>query len=63
MAMTWKCERDVIKPQLKDPDSYKHANTSIKSYDPDKNQGTITVTYRAKNSFGGYVIESTGCVF
>nr|BDD44070.1 hypothetical protein 10 [bacterium] len=63
MGMTWKCERDVIKPYLKDPGSYKHVDSKIVKYDPEADKGTLKVTYRAKNSFGGYAFGESSCVF
>lgn len=63
MGMTWKCERQIIKPQLKDPGSYQHIRSEVAGYEPQKDQGVIEVSYRAKNSFGGYVVSQTPCVF
>lgn len=45
-----------IKDHLKDPDSYEHIKTTYIE-NADKTL-TIYTKYRAKNSFGGYVIES-----
>lgn len=45
-----------IKKNLKDPDSYQHIETR---YADNGNTITVTTKYRAKNSFGGYVIESS----
>lgn len=41
----------LVKMRLKDPDSFQHINTS---YVENENHLDITMTYRAKNSFGGY---------
>ena len=46
---------ETIKKYLKDPDSFKHRETTISP-----NNGGIHValmTYGAKNSYGGYVVE------
>ena len=46
----------IIKKNLKDPDSFKHRETRIT---PSENEVHIVVmTYGAKNSFGGYVVEN-----
>lgn len=44
-----------IKEQLKDPDSYKHIKTT---YQDNKDVILISTQYRAKNSFGGYVVST-----
>ena len=49
-----------LKENLKDPDSLEHIETGYKrNFGKDGKLNTITVTtkYRAKNSFGGYVVE------
>ena len=43
-----------IKKTLKDPDSFKYISGS-------KNDKSVSIQYRAKNSFGGYVVESQSC--
>jgi len=51
----------LVKNNLKDPDSLEHINTRyIKHRDKDGNFNniiTVNMSYRAKNSFGGYVVE------
>lgn len=50
----------MVKNRLKDPDSYEHDNTKY----IDKGDHIIVVMrYRAKNSFGGYVVETKGGKF
>ena len=50
----------MIKNVLKDPDSYEHIETKY----IDKEQHIIVITkYRARNSFGGYVVESKAAKF
>lgn len=46
---------NYVKSNLKDPDSYEHIKTTYKD-----NGETLTIymRYRAKNSFGGYVVNS-----
>lgn len=51
-----------IKKNLKDPDSYEVIDYDINS-DIGKTHYLITVRYRAKNSFGGYVINSQSVSF
>jgi hypothetical protein len=43
-----------IKRRLKDPGSYEHINTK---YIDNGNTISVITTYRAKNSFGGYVVN------
>jgi hypothetical protein len=46
----------IIKKNLKDPDSFKHRETRIT---PSENGvHIVAMTYGAKNSFGGYVVEN-----
>jgi RNA polymerase subunit RPABC4/transcription elongation factor Spt4 len=45
----------LIKSRVKDPDSFKHIETQYWRYD-DKIR--VKMSYRAKNSFGGYVVGS-----
>jgi hypothetical protein len=46
-----------IKNNLKDPDSYQHKETRITPVMKD-GKHVLVMEYRAKNSFGGYVINS-----
>lgn len=46
-----------VKNNLKDPDSYKHKETRITPALKD-GKHILVMEYRAKNSFGGYVINS-----
>jgi hypothetical protein len=50
-----------LKENLKDPDSLEHIETEYKkNFDKNgqfNNTLTVTTKYRAKNSFGGYVVE------
>ncbi len=52
---TWACE-DKLRPTLKDPGSYQRTG-DYHSKSGDK----TTITYRAKNSFGGYTDGSFTC--
>lgn len=45
-----------VKTALKDPDSYEHIET--KYVDNGAKGISVLMKYRAKNSFGGYVVES-----
>ena len=47
--------QSTIKNSLKDPDSYEHINTG---YVDKGDYLIVTTTYRAKNSFGGMVVET-----
>lgn len=47
---------DRVEAQLKDPDSYQHVETRFSG--TEENPTRITMTFRAKNSFGG-VVTST----
>ncbi|QEY15490.1 zinc ribbon domain-containing protein [Cellvibrio sp. KY-GH-1] len=44
-----------VKKNLKDPDSYEHIETR---YSDKGDTVTISMKYRAKNSFGGYAVEN-----
>jgi hypothetical protein len=46
-----------VKNNLKDPDSYQHKETRITPMMKD-GKHVLVMEYRAKNSFGGYVINS-----
>ena len=51
-----------IKTLLRDPDSYKFESATVTSQSGEYNQyGTATITYRAKNGFGGYTRGSASC--
>jgi len=50
------------KNNLKDPDSFEHINTKYIGIG-DKGNKAYKMTYRAKNSFGGYVTETTIATF
>ncbi len=58
--------QNFVKKNLKDPKSYEHIKTeTYYRYDKEGNlTNTITVNmeYRAKNSFGGYVVEVVSAV-
>ena len=62
--MTWRCE-DAIKAKLKDPDSYRTADSSFYkgSKDIESEMVRTEISYRAKNSFGGYVMGDAICGF
>lgn len=47
---------DRVEAQLKDPDSYEHIRTQFSG--TEENPTRITMTFRAKNSFGGYVVST-----
>ncbi|MFT4968107.1 MAG: RNA polymerase subunit RPABC4/transcription elongation factor Spt4 [Candidatus Deianiraeaceae bacterium] len=53
--------QNFVKKNLKDPKSYEHIKTTYRHH---KHNNTITVNmeYRAKNSFGGYVVETASAV-
>ena len=63
-SMTWSCE-DAIKAKLKDPDSYKTADSYFYkgSKDIESEMVRAEISYRAKNSFGGYVMGDAICGF
>ena len=46
----WKAE-SYLKNNLRDPSSYERIDYNVKE------NGEVTIKYRAKNGFGGYVIE------
>lgn len=48
---------DFYRPTLKDPDSAKLVSTSKKS------ENTYDIKYKAKNSYGAYVVGDTTCKF
>jgi hypothetical protein len=45
----------MVKAQLKDPDSYQHIESS---YGGKGDHLNVVMKYRAKNGFGGYVVNS-----
>lgn len=51
----------IVKRALKDPDSYEHIETRFS--DRGANGIYVVMKYRAKNSFGGYVIEGVTATF
>lgn len=51
----------VLKKSLKDPDSYEHIETRFKD---NGDEGIyVVMKYRAKNSFGGYVVNSVAATY
>ena len=60
-SLIWKCH-DEIRPTLKDPRSFEEVRSKALA-DPDKKTVGAWVEYRAKNSFGGYVIEEKTCTW
>ena len=63
-SMTWRCE-EGIKAKLKDPDSYRTADSYLYkgSKDNESEMVRAEISYRAKNSFGGYVMGDATCGF
>jgi hypothetical protein len=51
--------KDAIKARARDPESVVFESDSAKAL---ASSYTVSVTYRAKNGFGGYVRESVACV-
>lgn len=47
----------VVKQRLKDPESFEHIKTRITPVN-DKGNHLVYMDYRAKNSFGGYVVDT-----
>lgn len=47
--------QDRVKAQLKDPDSYEHIETRYTG--TEESPVRITTSFRARNSFGGYVVN------
>ena len=45
----------LVKRRLKDPDSYEHVETRVSKKGAD-GLHSVYMTYRAKNSFGGFVV-------
>ena len=58
------CE-DAIKSKLKDPDSYMTADSFFYKGSKDIESEIVRaeISYRAKNSFGGYVMGDATCGF
>lgn len=55
------CE-DIIKKQLRDPDSYQFVEASVVSTSGSYNQyGSALVQFRARNGFGGYNAGLASC--
>ncbi|MCK9273122.1 hypothetical protein M0P65_06265 [Candidatus Gracilibacteria bacterium] len=54
-----------VKGLLKDPDSYEHINTKYSTVKNKDNSYSVVVfmSYRAKNSFGGFVVENIKAYF
>ena len=50
-----------VKVSLKDPDSYQHVETSY--IDKGSEGIDVVMTYRAKNSFGGYVVNRAAATY
>ena len=48
---------DLLKRRLKDPDSYEHIETRVTRKGAD-GLHTLYMRYRAKNSFGGFVVDT-----
>ncbi|WP_113155967.1 hypothetical protein [Nitratireductor sp. OM-1] len=46
----------AVEDKLKDPDSFQHIETRYNNADPKKI--VVRMEYRARNSFGGYVVET-----
>lgn len=53
--------RRYIKKNLKDPSSFKYMDT--KAYKLSENEIVVIMKYRAKNSFGGYTIETASGIY
>ena len=62
--MNWHCE-EGIKAKLKDPDSYRTADSYLYKGSKDNESEMVRseISYRAKNSFGGYVMGDATCGF
>ena len=53
---------DLIKQQLRDPDSYRVNDVVVVSTYGDNNQyGKASIDFRSKNGFGGYVNGNATC--
>ena len=54
---------DLIKQQLRDPDSYQVSDVKlIGQYGPYRQYGNATILFRSKNGFGGYVSGNATCI-
>ena len=51
-----------VKPQLKDPKSYQRIEWKAERAKDDYNSWIVYIKFRAKNSFGAYVIQECLCV-
>ena len=53
---------DLIKRQLRDPDSYRFNKAKVVSNSGSHNQyGKAYISFRSKNGFGGYVVGNATC--
>ena len=63
LSMRWGCEKE-IKKRLKDPGSYKAINVRYFPHTPKELPQAVVdvrINFRAKNSFGGYVVSTSKC--
>ena len=51
-----------LKPQLKDPKSYQRIEWKAERARDDYNSWIVYIKFRAKNSFGAYVVQECLCV-
>lgn len=51
----------LVKANLKDPDSYQHIKTTYR--DSGSDAILVEMHYRAKNSFGGYVVDRAVAIY
>lgn len=54
---------DIVKENMKDPDSFDHDKTTYLQTKNDSTDFLIKMTYRGKNSFGAVVKNSVRCIY